>query len=194
MDSVPQRKGGATLLGMLQRRLTRVERPNPKIIASATLNSAAQAANKQSELADSSPALFRVTICGESRGYESQTISLKYQPELTVKALLEQVCTRKMLKENDWVLKFVNVDVTCAPELTIGDLGVVALRLCPKSSNAVAASDLGALCDEFDAVVDTDTIPELSSSLAEKHSEALGMRQTTFDIASIQEGQSHFQK
>jgi len=192
VDTIPQRKGGATLFGMLQRRLTRVEKPLPKVLNAASLSSAAQAANKHSELTDSSPALFRVTICGaESRGYENQIISLKYQPELTVKELLEQVCTRKMLRENDWVLKFVNVDVTCAPELTIGDLGVVALRLCPKSSNTVAASDLGALCDEFDAVVDTDTIPELSSSYAEKRNEALGLRQSTFDIATIQDAQTH---
>lgn len=195
-ESVPQRKGGAALLGMLQRRLTRAERPNPRILASASLSSAAQAANRQSELADASPALFRVTICNNnsSSSGETQVVSLPYQPELTVRALLAQVCARKMLRAEDWVLRFVNVDVTCAPELTIGELGVVALRLCPRAGRAAAAADLAALCAAFDAVVDTDAIPELSSAAAERRSEALGMRQSTFDLATIQEAQSRDQK
>lgn len=192
---MPQRKGGAALLGMLQRRLTRAERPSARVLAGATLSSAAQAANRQSELADTSPALLRVAVCGaDGRAPEAQTVSLPYQPELTARALLAQVCTRKMLRPDDWVLKFVNVDVTCAPELTIGELGVVALRLCPRAGRAAAAADLAALCAAFDPVVDTDAIPELSSSLAERRSEALGMRQSTFDLATIQEAQSREQK
>ena len=195
VEGVPQRKGGAALLGMLQRRLTRAERPSARVLAGATLSSAAQAANRQSELADTSPALLRVAVCGaDGRAPEAQTVSLPYQPELTVRALLAQVCTRKMLRPDDWVLKFVNVDVTCAPELTIGELGVVALRLCPRAGRAAAAADLAALCAAFDPVVDTDAIPELSSSLAERRSEALGMRQSTFDLATIQEAQSREQK
>ena len=192
VDGVPQRKGGAALLGMLQRRLTRAERPSARVLASASLSTAAQAANRQSELAATAPALLRVTVC--ARGGEAQVVSLRYQPELTVRALHAQVCTRRMLRPDDWVLKFANVDVTCAPELTIGELGVVALRLCPRAGRAAAAADLAALCAAFDAVVDTDAIPELSSSLAERRSEALGMRQSTFDLATIQEAQSRDQK
>jgi hypothetical protein len=89
-----------------------------------------------------------VHIYGEEGSdlFQSQVITLRYQPEIDLKELLKQVCQRKRLKEDEWAFKFLNMDVTCSLDLSVGDLGVVALRLV-KRSEEVGVSDLGDLVD-----------------------------------------------
>lgn len=65
------------------------------------------------------------------------------------------------------------MDVTCSLDLTVGDLGVVALRLV-KRSGEVGVADLGDLVDQFEpAVVDMERVPEISDE---------GLRVSTFRL------------
>jgi len=168
----------ANLFAMIQRRISRCERGLQRPVSMAT--------QPRAELGmEPPPGLIRVQIIGEATdSLQTQSVSFRYQPEQTVRELLKQVCAKKMLKEEEWSLKFMNMDVTCSGDLTIGELGVIALRMCKKKPGDIVASDLGSFCDEFEPAVDVEHAA--ASAHAEEDD---GLRRSTFNIEHIQESE-----
>eukprot|EP01105_Mastigella_eilhardi_P012363 TRINITY_DN2834_c0_g1_i6.p1 TRINITY_DN2834_c0_g1~~TRINITY_DN2834_c0_g1_i6.p1 ORF type:complete len:698 (+),score=157.18 TRINITY_DN2834_c0_g1_i6:159-2252(+) len=96
------------------------------------------------------PSFLHVVVAGAA----AEELELQYQPDLTVKQYVNLTCEKKKLNPRLYCFKFLQENVIVPMDVTLGDLGMLSLRLCPKAIGDVHAADLNALCDEVEAIVD----------------------------------------
>lgn len=61
----------------------------------------------------------------------AEKTTFRLQPDLRVGNLLSRICTKRNLHHTDYHFKMVNSNVPIKPELTLQELGVTEIKLCP---------------------------------------------------------------